>query len=254
MVLPTLNEGGTIVTLIQEILENRNFPPDTHVIVVDDGSTDGTPTKVQELGQFDSRVRLIERKREKNLPSAIKKGIQATDSQFVAWLDTDGSMPISDLERLWQISSSTNSVVIASRYVEGGGMKGQTNSVRKYRSIRKELKGTQDSIIAVVLSRFMNVLIRRLLRTEVKDITSGFIVIPRIHLDLGCFESQYGEYFLKLIHGLDQKGVTIREIPYCNLPRMYGESKTGSNILEFIRRGLPYLAFGIQTYIKVERV
>ena len=81
-----------------------------------------------------------------------------------------------------------------------------------------------------------------LFRTNLTDLTSGFILIDKNFIDEKVFKGKdYGEYFIYLLGDLISKNIDIEEIGYICETRLHGYSKTGSGIIKFIIRGIPYI-------------
>lgn len=251
MILPTLNERENIVVLIEQIVCSNILPKATKVIVVDDGSTDGTRESLESLSHRHQNLRVLHRDEKKNLPSAIYYGVKASSTEYVAWMDADLSMPLEALERMWRKVQQGIPVVIGSRFISGGGFKGIDFSSRNsLGQLRKNLKDTRESFMAVVLSRAFNYGLRLLSFSEVLDVTSGFIIIRRKLVKAEWFNCQYGEYFLNVVNAISNGPLKFVEVPYVNLPRAFGHSKTGSTLFELVSRGIPYIKLSMRLYLK----
>ena len=224
VVLPTLNEAGNIPTLVEQIWA---LLPGTPIVVADDGSRDGTRDIVLALVKAGQPIQLIARAGKPCLTDSIWEGIEAARTDYVAWMDADLSHPPRLLPALYE-AAERSGCAIATRYAPGGRHK-------------KGSKDTPDSVFAVVLSGVLNVLVRTVLRLNVTDYTSGFIVCRRDILAAHRLVGDYGEYFIELVYYLTRSGVDIVEIPYESPPRQWGESKTGSSLWLLFRRGLKYL-------------
>jgi len=87
VVIPTYNRGFLINRAIRSVL-NQSYV-DFDLIVVDDGSTDNTKAKVEELILKDSRIRLICHRANRGAQAARNTGIQAADGKYIAFLDSD---------------------------------------------------------------------------------------------------------------------------------------------------------------------
>ncbi len=132
---------------------------------------------------------------------------------------------------------------MGSRFVIGGGIKGQEDGQRlSWLATSRNLKGTEDSLIAVIFSYLGNWLLKRVLTSSFTDWTSGFIVADRKVLEAIHLEGDYGEYFLGFIYRALAAGHRVREVPYVIGPRLHGTSKTGENIREYLARARQYLA------------
>ena len=92
-----------------------------------------------------------------------------------------------------------------------------------------------------MLSFLLNYFIWVMLDKSFKDYTSGFIAIKKSILKDIRLSGDYGEYFIVLIYKCIKMGCKITEVPYISMPRVAGESKTGSNLFDYLRRGSKYV-------------
>ena len=127
IILPTLNEIENLKILIPEIVEvlkSQNIK-DFEIIVVDDNSDDGTETFINSLSEENGKIKIIVRSDIKSLPKSIYEGILYSSKSYVMWLDADGSMDSNSVEKLIiEQKKDPDSVIVGSRFVEGGGYKG----------------------------------------------------------------------------------------------------------------------------------
>lgn len=243
LVLPTYQERDNIGPLLDgcgAVLEGRDY----ELLVIDDDSPDGTAEVAARRAASDPRVRVIVRREERGLTSAIRRGVAEARCELVGWMDTDGSMEPRYLpELLVLVDGGDADVVVGSRFVAGGGIKGQRGGAKiSWLATSRNLKGTEDSLVAVIFSYFGNWLLERVLTPSFHDWTSGFIVSRREVLEAIPLEGDYGEYFLAFIYRALGSGRRVREVPYVIVPRLHGTSKTGENVLEYLARGRQYLS------------
>jgi len=223
VILPTLNEAGNIVSLIAEL---TTVLPGCRVIVVDDNSSDGTPDIARQIAEQNPAVRLIARSVVPCLTDSIQAGIEAATTEYVAWMDADHSHPPAVLVKLYERALSTG-CCIATRYA------------RAEDSFASRLP--KGEMLAAGLSAVLNFSVKHVLRLNVTDYTSGFIVCRRDLLRGHPLVGDYGEYFIELMCYLSRRGVDLAEVYYESPPRKSGESKTGSNLFLLTRRGVKYL-------------
>lgn len=158
IVLPCYNEEKNIKPLIYSIDQVLRPHVPYKIIVVNDGSRDRTDEVLKDLSA-DYPVEVLEHFTNMGLGAALKTGLltaaeEAFDEDFIVVMDSDNTHdPKHVLDMM--AAAKTASIVIGSRYVEGGG---QLN-VPLHR---------------VILSKAINVLVRRLFQLSVKDATSGF--------------------------------------------------------------------------------
>jgi glycosyltransferase involved in cell wall biosynthesis len=162
VVLPVLNERDNLAELIPELCSALSpVLEGLEIIVVDDSSTDGTDLLLADLASRDARVRYISRKGlPASLPESLTDGVRAASFDHVAWMDADGSMPpesLVDLVRAYRSSSEINPTVVGSRFITGGGFKGiETVGETSVLQVIRNLRNSNDSLSAVLLSRVLN--------------------------------------------------------------------------------------------------
>jgi dolichol-phosphate mannosyltransferase len=123
IIVPTYNEAENIGELIERI-ETSLKGLDFEVIVVDDSSPDGTAEIAEELGRAYRNVKVIKRPRKMGLASAALEGMREAKYRLIAVMDADLQHPPELLPKLLERAKEGYDIVIASRYVEGGGVEG----------------------------------------------------------------------------------------------------------------------------------
>ena len=248
IILPTLNELKNIKILIPEIIkevEKINDLEQYQIIVVDDNSEDKTENYLkQQLKENPNIFKYLIRKDNRSLSESILDGIKYSDNEYVIWLDADGSMDAKSIVKLITTQQKNKtSVIIGSRFIEGGGYKGiEGGNSEGIISASKHVYKSKDSVLGLILSIFFNKFLLMLLPTGVKDITSGFISINKKLIDENIFlDKNYGEYFIYLVTSILIKKQNIIEVGYICKTREHGESKTAPSILKLVIRGLPYI-------------
>lgn len=208
IILPTYNESGNIIKLIEVIREELSGKRISHeIIVVDDDSPDKTGLLAQKYFFKTPDVRVIIRKKERGLATAIRKGIESAVGDIVVVMDTDFNHEPKLVSKLIEKCSKYD-FAVGSRYIKGGGME---NKLREK------------------LSLLFNIFLRIMLSSPVHDNLSGFFAIRKVQLDKINFNTVfvgYGEYFIKLIYLAKLQGLTFAEIPCFYKNRQYGYSKS----------------------------
>jgi len=248
IVLPVINERPNLEILIPGLLRVCDaLGIQSEVVVADDGSDDGTSQFVESYNSSDSRVRIIDRSgRARSLPESINDGVSDSNFEYVLWMDADGSMPPSVLADL-VTSFETNglrgeTIVVGSRFVKGGGFKGSDSSGKtRLLQAHRNLRTTNDSFVAMILSRILNRYLWIMLGRCCKDPASGFVLARRSFLLKNKLVGSYGDYCPRLLFSAKRQDVQIIEVPYICLPRQFGVSKTGVTLPQLIKRGLPYV-------------
>jgi dolichol-phosphate mannosyltransferase len=209
VVLPTYNEREGIGELVAEILAVAHRAGlDLEVLVVDDASPDGTAAHVESTFKGDPAVRVVVRRGERGLASAIYRGIREARGDIVVVMDSDGNHDPALLPLMVRCVEDFD-VVIGSRYVLGGGM--LTSRFRYWGSYA------------------FNILIRIVLGLRIHDNLSGYLAFrPTLLRGLtpeAVFYG-YGDYAIRLLHHVVRAGGRVLEIPTVYRFRKGGESKT----------------------------
>ncbi len=218
VIIPTYNEKENIETILRKVM---SLPEDFHVLVVDDGSPDGTGSIVKTLQEeFPSNIFLLEREGKQGLGTAYLDGFRwgkKKEYEFFFEMDADFSHNPEDLVRLYHTSKDEDiDVVIGSRYIKG------VNVVNWPMS-------------RVLLSYFASRYVRIILSIPVEDTTAGFICYRRKVLEAINFKKIkfVGYAFqIEMKYIAYKKGFSIREIPVIFTDRTLGKSKMSQSIIK----------------------
>jgi dolichol-phosphate mannosyltransferase len=218
-IVPTYNEAGNIGLLVDGIF---NAVPDASVMVVDDGSPDGTANVVRGLMAGRPGLMLYERTAKEGLGAAyvaaFKKALTEHDPALIITMDGDLSHDPAHLPAMLSAAQS-NDLVIGSRYVVGGG-------IAKWEFWRRQL------------SAWANRYVRTILGLPIMDWTSGFQCIRASALrriDLSAIDLSGYAFLQELKYALAVAGATFAEVPITFQARREGESKISGFI---IREGI----------------
>lgn len=217
VILPTYNEKGNIIKLIQAIDEAVAGTGLSHeLVVVDDNSPDGTAEAVRTAYAGDERVKVFVRTEERGLASAIRYGIERASGDAVLVMDTDFQHDPKLIPRMVQFTKYYD-IIVGSRFVMGGGMQ----------------EGYRYNY-----SYIFNFFVRLVTRTQIQDNLSGFFAMRRdqiLRMDLGRVFVGYGDYFIRLLFYAWRLGYSVLEIPVFYRVRPYGTSKS-----RFVRMIISY--------------
>jgi dolichol-phosphate mannosyltransferase len=216
LVVPTLNEAGNIGTVLQRVQNALEPLPFLYeVIVVDDGSTDGTPDIVRARSASDSRISLISRQNQRGLAGAIVHGWRHSNARLLGVIDADLQHPPELLPALLEACKKCD-IAIASRYAGKNGVEGW-NPVR------------------AAISRVSTLAALPLQRTElrIEDPMSGFFIVRREAIEGLSFETKGFKLLLEIL--VRARVGSAREIPFHFGVRHAGKSKAGAAV------GLRYL-------------
>lgn len=220
MVVPTYNEADNIGWIIGRL---RRSQPDVDVLVVDDGSPDGTGALADDLAAADPQVHVLHRTAKAGLGAAYLHGFGwALDQGYdvVGEMDADGSHQPEELGRLLDALHHAD-LVIGSRWVRGGTV-------------------VNWPLSRLALSRGGNLYVRLLLGIPVRDATAGYRVFRRHTLekiDLGTVESTGYVFQTDLVTRTLRADLTVAEVPIEFVERVRGASKmSGAVAAESMRR------------------
>jgi len=135
-----------------------------------------------------------------------------------------------------------STIVVGSRFVRGGGFKGVENvGETPFRQVIRNLRDSNDSLAAVILSRILNRYLWLVFARCCRDLASGFIVARRDTVQRVGLRGSYGDYCVRFLYLAHRAGFTLTETPYLCQTRRHGVSKTGTTLWGLIGRGIPYV-------------
>jgi len=210
IVVPTLNEGENLTELLEGI---REHAPEAHVLIVDDGSADGTEALARELGARLGNIDILQRGRRLGLGSAYVAGfglgLERGYRRFIS-MDGDLSHDPRHLPALLAASEQVD-VVVGSRYLHGV-------SVVNW--------GLRRLALSVAGNRYS----RLVTGLPVNDCTSGFQCFRREVLEaIGLERLRFRGYsfLVELKYRAHRAGFRMREVPIIFVDRRFGFSKLG---------------------------
>ncbi|MBP2451634.1 polyprenol monophosphomannose synthase [Mycolicibacterium lutetiense] len=218
VIIPTYNERENLPLIVGRV---HQATPEVHILVVDDGSPDGTGQLADELALADpDRVHVMHRTSKAGLGAAYLAGFAwglGRGYSVLVEMDADGSHAPEELSRLLDAVDAGADLAIGSRYVTGG-------TVRNW-PVRR-----------LVLSKTANTYSRLLLGVGIHDITAGYRAYRREVLekiDLSAVDSKGYCFQIDLTWRAINNGFTVVEVPITFTERELGVSKmSGSNIRE----------------------
>ena len=208
ILIPTLNEVKSIFTLISDIFIHF---PEIHILVVDDGSNDGTINLLSKSQILHKNLIIINRGKKLGLGSAYRSGFNYAithNYDFIIQMDGDGSHQVNDLAKLIHAESNYD-LVIGSRYISGGKIEG-------WKSHRK------------IISKFGNIFAKKILNLKTNDTTSGFKRLSKKIFEnkiiLNSKTNGYG-FQVEIINVAENNEFSILELPITFIDRKFGSSK-----------------------------
>ncbi len=217
VIIPTYNEKENIADIISAVFSlTQNF----HVLIIDDGSPDGTAAIVKSLiPQYPGQLFLEERTGKLGLGTAYIHGFRWAINRgyrYIFEMDADFSHNPKDLERLYQACVNGAGVAVGSRYVKGGAVENWPTN-------------------RIALSKGASLYTRIITWMPVKDPTAGFVcyrreVLESINLDNIVFVGYAFQIEMKFASW--KLGFNIAEVPITFVDRRLGASKMNKGIVK----------------------
>ena len=218
VIIPTYNEKENIEKIIRKVF---SLPHEFHILIVDDGSPDGTGNIVKNLQQeFPGKLFIMERNGKQGLGRAYIAGFHwAIDKKYdyIFEMDADFSHNPDDLIRLRNACANEGAdVAVGSRYVKGGGV-------------------VNWPLNRVLLSKYASVYVQMITGMKIKDATAGFKcykrkVLETIDLDKIHFVGYAFQIEMKFTAW--KHGFKIKEVPITFTDRTEGTSKMSGGIIK----------------------
>lgn len=216
VIIPTYNEKENIEKIIAAVL---SLPQGFDILIIDDGSPDGTADIVKNLMKVnESRLFILERSGKLGLGTAYLTGFQwAIDNgyDYVTEMDADFSHNPNDLPKLYEACAKGGAdVAIGSRYCNG-------------------ISVINWPIGRVIMSYYASAYVRTVLRMKVYDCTAGFVCYSRKVLetiDLSNVKMKGYGFQIEMKYTAYELGFKIKEVPIIFADRTEGTSKMSSGI------------------------
>lgn len=228
VIIPTYNEIENIEKMIRTVFD---LPTRIEILIVDDGSPDGTADKVKELQQkFPNQLHIEERQGKLGLGTAYIHGFKwalKNNYDYIFEMDCDFSHNPQDLIRLLEACENGADVAVGSRYCKGGQI-------------------SNWPIGRILMSYFASVYVRFILWLPVKDTTAGFKcyrkkVLETIELDRIKFMGY--AFQIEMKYRAYKKGFKIQEVPILFTDRILGVSKMSTKIFKEAFLGVLQMRF-----------
>lgn len=206
ILIPAYNEEAIIRKCILQIIKDVKLKEGYELLIVDDGSKDKTREILSKLSKKYKQLKVITHPVNKGLGAALRTGFQNAKGRIIVTMDSDLTHPPTMITKLVSEMTPDADVVLASRYVKGGGMK----NVPQWRVI-----------ISVLANKFFAIIFG----TKVKDITAGFKAYRSKTIKSIKTKEKNFEIQLEIMMRLIKRHARFKEIPLVLVNREVGESK-----------------------------
>ena len=216
VIIPTYNEKENIEAITHKVF---SLPGDFQILVIDDGSPDGTAGIVKGLqAEFPERLHLLERSGKQGLGTAYLTGFRWSldhGYDYIFEMDADFSHNPDDLVRLYAACAEQGAdMAVGSRYCHGVSV-------------------VDWPMSRIIMSYYASTYVRGVLRMHVFDTTAGFVCYSRKVLetiDLDAIQMKGYGFQIEMKYTAFKLGFKIKEVPIIFTNRQLGTSKMSSGI------------------------
>jgi glycosyltransferase involved in cell wall biosynthesis len=199
---PAYNDSGTIASLVITALRTaRTLTPDHEVIVVNDGSADGTAGILDELATIYPQVRVVHHETNRGYGGALRTGFATATRELVFYTDGDAQYDPAEMEVLWR------------RFDQG------VDLVNGYKINRS------DPLHRKIIGRVYHHTVKLLFGLKVRDVDCDFRMMRRSIFESVHLEKDSGVICLEMMKKITDGGFRIAEVPVHHYHRAYGKSQ-----------------------------
>jgi glycosyltransferase involved in cell wall biosynthesis len=199
---PAYNDSGTIASLVITALRTaRTLTPDHEVIVVNDGSADGTAEILEELASIYPQVRIVTHEKNRGYGGALRTGFASATRELIFYTDGDAQYDPAEMEALWR------------RFDQN------VDLVNGYKISRS------DPLHRIIIGRVYHHLVKTLFRLTVRDVDCDFRMMRRSIFETVHLEKNSGVICREMMKKITDSGFRIAEVPVHHYHRAYGKSQ-----------------------------
>ncbi|MDT5270432.1 MAG: hypothetical protein QOH49_2618 [Acidobacteriota bacterium] len=199
---PAYNDEASIAGLVGDALAVLpSLTDDFEVIVVDDGSTDGTAAVLDELAREDARLSIVHHESNRGYGAALRTGFASATKELVFYTDGDGQYDVRELARLWPLLDEKVDIVNGYKLQRADGWQ------------RKVLGAAYNGLAHLLFS------------IPIRDVDCDFRLLRRRAVERVELVSSSGSICVELVHKLHRSGCVFAETPVQHRPRAHGRSQ-----------------------------
>ena len=199
---PAYNDANTISRLVTEALDLLpGLTTDFEVIVINDGSTDGTAGQLDAIAKSHGEVRVIHHSSNQGYGAALRSGFASAQKELIFYTDGDGQYDVRELPNLYSLMTPQIDVV--------NGFKIKRSDSRQRR----------------VIGGIYNSLARVLFLLPIRDVDCDFRLLRRQAVGSLNFTVTSGAICVELVRRLHESGCRFAEAPVHHYPRLHGQSE-----------------------------
>jgi glycosyltransferase involved in cell wall biosynthesis len=199
---PAYNDEASIAGLVTDALALLpSLTDDFEVIVVNDGSADGTARVLDELAREDSRLRVVHHEVNRGYGAALRTGFASATKELVFYTDGDGQYDVRELALLRPLLQDGVDIVNGYKLQRADGWQ------------RKALGATYNGLAHLLFS------------IPIRDVDCDFRLVRRRAVEAVELVSSSGSICVELVHKLHRAGCVFAEAPVRHRPRVHGRSQ-----------------------------
>ena len=199
---PCYNDKGTIKKLVEEVaLVLKSLVFDFEVIVIDDGSTDGSRELLSELEKKHEFLKLIFHEKNKGYGGALKSGFKVATKDLIFYTDGDGQYDVQELSKLLNLMTEEVDIV---------------NGWKLKRS---------DLWYRIVIGKIYHWVMKIVFNLHIRDVDCDFRLMRRKIFDKVSLTRDSGVICVEMIRKIEQASFRFVEVGVNHFPRMYGKSQ-----------------------------
>jgi glycosyltransferase involved in cell wall biosynthesis len=199
---PAYNDSGTIASMvIRTVKAAAELTPDFEIIVVDDGSGDGTAAIADELARTYPQVRAVHHPRNRDYGAALRTGFRSATKELIFYTDGDAQYDPAEIKTLW------------------GSFGPDTDLVNGYKISRA------DPLHRIIIGRIYHYIVSVLFGLKLRDVDCDFRLMRRSIFDRINLEKTSGIICVEMMKKVQDAGFRIVEVPVHHYHRAYGKSQ-----------------------------
>lgn len=232
---PAYNDAEALPELLERTFQVVPcLTPEYEVIVVNDGSTDGTGSVLEALARlYSPYLKIISHEANRGYGAALRSGFAACTKDLVFYTDGDGQYDVRELENLWKEMRPGIDFVNAFKLERGDGW------------------------ARVVIGKMYNAFVKWMFDLNIRDVDCDFRLIRKSVLDRIQLQSDTGSICVELIKNLQSVSSGFEETGVHHYPRKYGRSKflrPKSVLATFKQLYILHRRFSVEAQREAERV
>ena len=226
---PAYNDSGTIASLVIRAIQTAaQLTPNHEIIVINDGSTDGTAQILHALTQVYPALRVVTHSVNQGYGGALRSGFAAASKEIVFYTDGDAQYDPAEMELLWQ------------------HMAADVDLVNGYKISRS------DPWHRILIGRMYHYIVKGMFGLRVRDVDCDFRMMRRAIFERVRLEKSSGVICLEMMKKIQDAGFAIVEVPVHHYHRAYGRSQF-FNFPRIYRTGVDVMKLWMALVIRREQ-